>query len=222
MNNSMTPGPISSEFEESPGLYEPLATQAPQDASTTEQSDPLGYRLGRLDDTAIQVASHPSHESVESAEAVQSVTTDDYWKRVIGSRLADYQIETHLGRGSMARVYRARHIGLDRLCALKIMDPSLVSRQPAVREQFWAEARAAANLSHPHVVTIYSMGVERGYHYIEMEYVPGAVSLREWLVRRGPFDALQTSKLGRQVVLCLTPPIGRESYIATSSPPTCS
>ena len=103
----------------------------------------------------------------------------------------------------MARVYRARHLGLDRLCALKIMDPRLVSRQPAVREQFWAEARAAANLSHPHVVAIYNLGVDRGYHFIEMEYVPGALSLRDWLVRNGPFEPLQTSNLVRQVVLAL-------------------
>ncbi len=117
MNNSMTPGPISSEFKESPGWYEPLATQAPPDGSAVRRSDPLGYRLGQLDDTAIQATSHLSQESVETSEAGQSITTDDYWERVVGSRLADYQIETHLGRGSMARVYRARHIGLDRLCA---------------------------------------------------------------------------------------------------------
>ena len=73
----------------------------------------------------------------------------------------------------MGRVYRARHLGLDRVCALKIMDPRLVSRQPSLREQFWAEARAAANLVHPHVVTVHNLGNDRGYHFIEMEYVPG-------------------------------------------------
>ena len=106
--------------------------------------------------------------------------------------------------------------------ALKIMDPRLVSRQPAVREQFWAEARAAANLSHPHVVAIYNLGVDRGYHFIEMEYVPGAVSLRDWLVRNGPFEPLQTSNVVRQVVLASRPRIVRGWCTATSSPPTCS
>jgi serine/threonine-protein kinase len=143
---------------------------------------------------------------VESAgfdDADQSDTQESYWQDVIGSRLADYSIESELGKGSMARVYRARHLGLDRLCAVKIMDPTLVSQQPAFREQFWAEARAAAKLKHPHVVTIYNLGVDRGYDFIEMEYVPGAVSLRDRLVRRGPFEALAAARLVRQVALAL-------------------
>jgi eukaryotic-like serine/threonine-protein kinase len=173
------------------------------DLTDAADSYPLEYRTGRLDDTVIQTTSILASESAESDGTAQSEANEGYWESVIGSRLADYQIESHLGRGSMARVYRARHVGLDRLCALKIMDPRLVSRQPAVRERFWAEARAAAKLSHPHVVTIYNLGVDRGYHFIEMEYVPGAVSLREWLVRKGPFEPLPTCKLVRQVVLAL-------------------
>ena len=93
---------------------------------------------------------------------------------LVGATLAHYAIEGLIGRGSMGRVYKAHHLGLDRVCALKIMDPPRVSRQPFHREQFWAEARAAANLSHPHVVTIHNLGSDRGYHFIEMEYVPGA------------------------------------------------
>ena len=73
----------------------------------------------------------------------------------------------------------------------------------SIREQFWAEARAAANLVHPHVVTIHNLGSDRGYHFIEMEFVPGAVSLRESLIRKGPFEPLRASRLVRQVVLAL-------------------
>jgi len=179
-------------------------SSAPSSGSTdAADSYPLEDRSGRLDDTVFQATSILAIESAESEETAQSTADEAYWESVIGSRLAEYVIESHLGRGSMARVYRARHVGLDRLCALKIMDPRLVSRQPAVREQFWAEARAAAKLSHPHVVTIYNLGVDRGYHFIEMEYVPGAVSLRDWLVRKGPFDPLPASKLVRQIVLAL-------------------
>jgi len=192
------------------------------DSTGTRDSYPLEYRSGRLEDTVIQANSALAGESAESSdETAEDEAYNDYWESVVGSRLADYQIEAHLGRGSMARVYRARHVALDRLCALKIMDPRLVSRQPAVREQFWVEARAAANLSHPHVVAIYNIGVDRGYHFIEMEYVPGAVSLREWLVRKGPFEPLPTSKLVRQVVLALEAAHRSGWCIATSSPPTC-
>jgi serine/threonine protein kinase len=123
---------------------------------------------------------------------------------LIGETVSCYRVESLLGKGSMARVYKARHLGLDRDCALKIMDPRLISRQPVVREQFWAEARAAANLVHPHVVAVNNLGVDRGYHFIEMEFVPGAVSLRESLVRVGPFEPSRAARLVRQVVLALS------------------
>ena len=114
-----------------------------------------------------------------------------------------YRIESILGQGSMACVYKAKHLGLHRPCALKILDTELVGEQRENRERFWAEARAAANLLHPHVVTIHNLGSVDGYHYIEMEYVPGGRTLRETLVREGPLDPARASYLTRQVVLAL-------------------
>lgn len=120
-----------------------------------------------------------------------------------GNSLGSYRIERLLGRGSMACVYKARHVGLDRVCALKIMDSSLDSRQPGIREQFWAEARAAASLVHPHVVTIYNLDSEDGHHFIEMEYIPGGRTLRDVLVHEGPLEPIRAATLARQVVLAL-------------------
>ncbi len=108
-----------------------------------------------------------------------------------------------VGRGSMARVYKAKHLTLGRHCALKVMDPALDAEQPQVRDQFWAEARAAANLIHPHVVTIHNLGTMEGLHFIEMEYVPGGLTLRESLVREGPLEPLRATILAKQVVLAL-------------------
>ena len=81
--------------------------------------------------------------------------------------------------------------------------PGRFVEQPSNREQFWAEARAAANLLHPHVVTIHNLGSVNGYHFIEMEYVPGGQTLREALIREGPLDPVRASTLTRQVVLAL-------------------
>src|SRR5262249_39446949 len=117
--------------------------------------------------------------------------------------LGQYRLGTVIGRGSMGRVYRAEHLGLCRPCAIKVMNPGLVARQPQVHEEFWAEARVVANLVHPHVVTIHNLGNDRGYHYIEMEYVPGGLSLKESLAREGPFDSFRAATLVRQVVLAL-------------------
>ena len=122
---------------------------------------------------------------------------------LVGQRVGQYHIESIVGRGSMARVYKARHLGLGRHCALKVMDPALDVEQPGIRDQFWAEARAAANLIHPHVVTIHNLGSLESLHFIEMEYVAGGLTLRESLVREGPLEPLRATVLARQVALAL-------------------
>jgi len=103
----------------------------------------------------------------------------------------------------MGRVYRAEHLELARPCAIKVISPGLVAKQPQIRERFWAEARAVANLLHPHVVMVHNLGTDRGYHFIEMEYIAGGISLSESLIREGPFEPVRASTLVRQVVLAL-------------------
>jgi serine/threonine-protein kinase len=103
----------------------------------------------------------------------------------------------------MACVYKAKHLGLHRPCALKVMDSEVVKRHPEIRKQFWAEARVAANLIHPNVVTIHNLGSAQGYHFIEMEYVPGGQTLRESLVRQGPLEPARAAALARQVASAL-------------------
>ncbi len=122
---------------------------------------------------------------------------------LLGRKLGQYRVDRLLGRGTMAYVFKAKHLGLKRHCALKIMDPGLVIDQPEIREQFWAEARAAANLLHPHVVTIHNLGSEGGLHFIEMEYIRGGQTLRESLIRQGPLEPARAASLARQVVLAL-------------------
>lgn len=122
---------------------------------------------------------------------------------LLGETIGQYRLDALVGQGSMGRVYRAHHLGLHRPCAIKVMDPALVARQPLIRERFWAEARAVANLLHPHVVTIHNLGSDKGFHFIEMEYVPGGVSLRESIIRDGALDPVRASTLVRQVVLAL-------------------
>jgi serine/threonine-protein kinase len=122
---------------------------------------------------------------------------------LIDRTLGQYQIGAVIGRGSMGRVYRAEHLGLARPCAIKVMDPGLVARRSEILARFRDEARAVAGLVHPHVVTIHNLGSDRGYHYIEMEYVPGGHSLREDLLRHGRLDPVRATSLVRQVVLGL-------------------
>ena len=120
-----------------------------------------------------------------------------------GRMLGQYRMGDVIGQGAMGRVYRGEHTGLGRTSAIKVLSPGLMKRQPQTVERFSAEARALAGLIHPHVVTVHNLGSDRGYHYIEMEYVPGGVSLREQLVHDGAFEALRATTLVRQVALAL-------------------
>jgi eukaryotic-like serine/threonine-protein kinase len=142
------------------------------------------------------------HRPVVSDRAVEKTALRDV-ESLVGRRVGQYRVDRVLGRGTMAWVFKAKHLGLGRPCALKVMDPGLVASQPGLREQFWAEARAAANLLHPHVVTIHNLGSVQGLHYIEMEYIRGGQTLRESLVRDGPLEPVRASTLARQVVLAL-------------------
>ncbi len=119
------------------------------------------------------------------------------------SDLGQYRIDSVIGHGSMGRVYRGEHRSLGRTSALKVLSPGLVTQQPRMVERFWGEARAVAGLVHPHVVTVHNLGSDRGYHYIEMEYIPGGVSLKEVVVREGALDPLRATTYVRQVALAL-------------------
>jgi hypothetical protein len=98
-----------------------------------------------------------------------------------------YKIERRLGRGGMGEVYLAVQERLQRTVALKLLPPKLAANADFVR-RFEAEARAAAALQHPNVVTIYDVGEDNGAHYLSMEYMDGG-TLEERVRVRGRLDA---------------------------------
>ncbi|UQI44045.1 Stk1 family PASTA domain-containing Ser/Thr kinase [Streptomyces sp. HU2014] len=94
-----------------------------------------------------------------------------------------YRVDARIAVGGMATVYRAVDTRLDRVLALKVMHPGLAG-DAAFVERFIREARSAARLDHPNVVSVSDQGTDRGYVYIAMEYVPGC-TLRDVLRERG-------------------------------------
>jgi serine/threonine protein kinase len=94
-----------------------------------------------------------------------------------------YQIDGRIGSGGMAEVYRARDLMLERTVAIKLLREDF-SGDPAFRERFRQEAKAAANLSHPNIVTIHDFGFDDQQIFIVMEYVPGT-DLKTILESRG-------------------------------------
>lgn len=104
-----------------------------------------------------------------------------------------YQLEQQLATGGMAMVYRARDLWLERPVAIKILRPDY-SRDDAFRQRFHHEAKAAANLTHPNVVTVYDFGLDADSLYIVMEYVPGT-DLKTMLKQRGILSTEETLNL---------------------------
>lgn len=102
---------------------------------------------------------------------------------LLGQRLGRYEIEEEIGRGGMARVYRATDTSLRRTVALKVLAPQLAV-DPEFAHRFEREAVTAANLRHPNIVGIYDVGEQDGVSYIAMEYVRGR-SLHAIIEERG-------------------------------------
>lgn len=96
-----------------------------------------------------------------------------------------YQLQVSLGTGGMALVYQAWDLRLERPVAVKVLREDFSSSE-AFRERFRQEAKAAANLSHPNIVTVHDFGLDRERLYIVMEYVPGT-DLKTMIKAHGPF-----------------------------------
>jgi eukaryotic-like serine/threonine-protein kinase len=88
------------------------------------------------------------------------------------ARLGDYRILREVGRGGMGVVYEAEQVSLGRHVALKVL-PFAAAIDPKQRQRFQIEAQAAAQLHHPHIVPIFSVGCDHEIHYYAMQFVEG-------------------------------------------------
>ncbi len=100
---------------------------------------------------------------------------------------ARYQIVGELGRGGMGIVHKAKDTILDRVVAFKVL-PDALKENPQALKNFLREAKSAAQLNHPNIVTVYDAGEQDGRYYIAMEYVDGT-TLKEILRRRNVIAA---------------------------------
>jgi eukaryotic-like serine/threonine-protein kinase len=108
-----------------------------------------------------------------------------------------YRMESLLGAGGMAAVYRAHDSELDRPVAIKLLAEHLAT-DPNFRERFVREARMAARLAHPNIVHVYDAGEDDGRPFIVMEYVEGR-TLADELRERGKLPPAQAVDLALQV-----------------------
>ena len=127
-----------------------------------ELMEPLrSYIVGLQDLHQIAVGFVPQHdeENEEPGEASDRI-------------LGDFRLLEEIGRGGMGVVYRARQLSLDRIVAIKLLPfASVLDTRQIVR--FKNEAHAAAQLHHPNIVSVHTVGSTRGVHYYAMQYIDG-------------------------------------------------
>jgi beta-lactam-binding protein with PASTA domain len=127
-----------------------------------------------------------------------AVTDDTLIDSVFDGR---YRIMRKLGAGGMANVYLAEDQELGRRVAIKILDDRHAADDSFI-ERFRREAKNAAGLSHPNIVSIYDRGEAEGTYYIAMEYLAGR-SLKELIVGRGPTPIRIAIDYTRQMLAAL-------------------
>ncbi len=106
-----------------------------------------------------------------------------------------------LGQGGMGIVFKAREVSLDRVVAVKVLSPTFAV-DPSARERFLREARAAAAINHPNVVTIHAVSDSGPLPYLVMEYVAGE-TLQDWLDESGLLPTSEVARIGGQVAAAL-------------------
>jgi serine/threonine-protein kinase len=89
-----------------------------------------------------------------------------------GMILGPYRVLERIGKGGMATVYRAHHVGLDRYVAIKVL-PDFFAEEEVYRERFQHEARSIGRLKHPNILEVFDFGQEDGITYIVTELVEG-------------------------------------------------
>ncbi|HEV3447680.1 MAG TPA: protein kinase [Gemmataceae bacterium] len=159
------------------------------------------------DDTLVALLRSAATEPTSAAEPCPASATQTHPGSALPAAagltvppaLADhprYRLLELLGVGGMGAVYKAEHLLMRRLVALKVVNPELVPR-PATVERFQREARAAAQLVHPNIVTAFDAEQAGDAHYLVMEHVEG-LSLARLVAERGPLPVREACAYIRQ------------------------
>lgn len=114
---------------------------------------------------------------------LEPLVSGDNPGRVQSLELGDYTILRELGRGGMGIVYEAVQRSLDRRVALKLL-PMVSMLDPRQITRFKNESNAAAQLQHPNIVPVFSVGVHRGIHYYAMQFIEGQAG-DQWIDSNG-------------------------------------
>ena len=122
-----------------------------------------------------------SQSQLRQAQPTRSIVQPSEPPRLprLGEVLGGHEVLEKIGTGGMGVVFKGRDVKLDRLVALKVLSPGLMS-DTDFKQRFLREAQAASALNHQNICTIYQIGEHRGLMFISMELVDG-LTLRGWM-----------------------------------------
>lgn len=186
---SLAEPPKPSPFAAPPGFAPPQSAQPPaqpagsfepaEPRDLTDTAPPIDEELARSGDFGKE-----PRKPTQMAEIFEE-DNQGLFHNLIGKKIeGKYEVQSILGEGGMAIVYKAYHTKMERLVVIKVMQGWLLSNKNAV-ERFERESKTTAKLAHPNIVTVFDYGVLNGKEpYLVMEYIKGE-SLGDKIARQG-------------------------------------
>jgi len=115
---------------------------------------------------------------------------------LVGTRINGFKIQGRIGTGGFGVVYRAFDTNLERSVAIKMLPPRIAKAGQGILDRFLREARSAAKLAHPNIVTIHQICPYKDTYYIVMELVDGG-ALHEYLAAQKRFAPAEATRIIR-------------------------
>ena len=131
-------------------------------------------------------------ENASPVEEKAAAKENELTEKQLPTTFGDFELIEEIGRGGMGVVYRARQQSLGREVALKLILLDHLASETD-RARFYAEARAAAKLEHPHIVPVYDLGDVQGRPYISMKLIEGSTLSSQ--LQNGHMDGKSAAKL---------------------------
>ena len=201
--------PSAPEFEAAlaPPTFDAAASLAPD-------------RMSRARGSESNVDRGPAAGAVTQLSVVPRATHRSLPSLVRGTVVGDYEIDRKIGEGAMSEVYSAVHRAIGRRVAIKVISTRLFD-DPDAEVRFLSEARAVAAIHHPGIVDVFGFGaLDDGRMYLIMEWLHGR-SLTARL-SEGLLSLADASEIVLQITAALRAAHEQASFIAISSPTTCS
>ncbi len=177
------------------------------DFSFDGSADPDAATVQFMANHEVVSLSHPgravrSFESTEDPSAEPGISSEfarvgpENTQHILPCRFGDYILEKILGRGGMGVVYLASQVQLERRVAIKMIRAGCLAGENEI-ERFYTEARSAARLDHPNIVSVYQCGEIEGHHYFSMDYIEGTDLAKK--IQRSPLAPRDAARYVRDV-----------------------